>query len=252
MGVLNLFDLRNKVALVTGGSRGIGFQMAEALGEMGAKVAVTARKQDELEVACAHLAARDIPCLAVSNDLADFTSIPSLVDAVLGKWQSIDILVNNAGMQLGRLRGGASGCRVAQGDGPQCRRAVLPRARGRQALDDPRRGGKIVNIASIAGLTGNSPNWGLSTVGYNTSKGALLSMTRALAAEWGRSDIQRERHLPRLLPVEDEQRIAWAASKRSCASAPRWVAWGARRISKAPQCSSRPKRRGTSQGRPSS
>ena len=50
MGVLNLFDLRNKVALVTGGSRGIGFQMAEALGEMGAKVAVTARKQDELEV----------------------------------------------------------------------------------------------------------------------------------------------------------------------------------------------------------
>ena len=64
----------------------------------------------------------------------------------------------------------------------------------------PRRGGKIVNIASIAGLTGNSPNWGLSTVGYNTSKGALFSMTRALAAEWGRYNINVNAICPGFFP----------------------------------------------------
>src|SRR3954467_13324395 len=97
MGVRELFDLSGKVALVTGGSRGLGLQMAEALGEMGAKVAITARKTDELAEAQAHLGKLGIDCLTISNDLAQFDQIPGMVDQVLARFGTIDILVNNAG-----------------------------------------------------------------------------------------------------------------------------------------------------------
>ena len=76
MGVRELFDLKDKIAIVTGGSRGIGLQMAEALGEMGARVAITARKQDELVEARKHLAGLGVDCLTIARDLADFASVP--------------------------------------------------------------------------------------------------------------------------------------------------------------------------------
>src|SRR5215472_14737467 len=97
MSTRNLFDLGGKVAIVTGGSRGIGLQMAEALGEMGARVAITARKQAELDEARGHLSRLGVDCLTVARDLADFASIPAIINAVLARWQRIDILVNNAG-----------------------------------------------------------------------------------------------------------------------------------------------------------
>src|SRR6185295_4590046 len=100
-GVRKLLDLACKVAIVTGGSRGIGLQMAEALGEMGAKVAITARKQDELDAARSHLEREGIACLTIASDLADFATIAAVVDAVLDKWQAVDILVNNAGCSWG-------------------------------------------------------------------------------------------------------------------------------------------------------
>ena len=97
MSVRNLLDLSGKIALVTGGSRGIGLQMAAGLGEMGARVALTARKQDELDAARAQLEAGGIECLTVAGDLSDAASIASAVDAVLGAWKQIDVVVNNAG-----------------------------------------------------------------------------------------------------------------------------------------------------------
>src|SRR5712691_3778545 len=98
-----LFDLGEKVALVTGGSRGIGFQMAEALGEMGAKLAISARKQSELDAASAALNANNIEVLTVANDLgaASPSAAESLVGAVLDRYGKIDILVNNAGTAWG-------------------------------------------------------------------------------------------------------------------------------------------------------
>src|SRR5512141_2432384 len=101
MNVKQLFDLSGKVALVTGGSRGLGLQMAEALGEMGAKIAVTARKQGELDEASAHLSGQGIEVLTVAGDLSRFDSIPGMVDRVVGKYGTIDILVNNAGTTWG-------------------------------------------------------------------------------------------------------------------------------------------------------
>jgi NAD(P)-dependent dehydrogenase (short-subunit alcohol dehydrogenase family) len=189
MGVRQLLDLTGKVAVVTGGSRGIGLQMAEALGEMGARVALTARKQDELDEACRHLAALRIDAHAVAGDLSAFASIPAMVDAIEARCGPVDILVNNAGCNW------AAPAEDYPDDGWRKVMSLnidaqffLTREIGRRHMI-PRRGGKIVNIASIAGLFGNPPGWQMQTIAYNASKGALVNLTRALASEWGRYNI---------------------------------------------------------------
>lgn len=200
MTVRNLLDLSNKVALVTGGSRGIGLQMAEALGEMGARVAITARKQDELDDARAHLEGMRIECLTVAGDLADFAAIPGIVDAVLSRWGQIDILVNNAGCNWAAPAEDYpnEGWRKVMDlnvDAP----FFLSREVGKRTMI-PRKSGKIIHIASIAGLYGNPPEWGMQTLAYNTSKGALVNMTRALAAEWGKYNINVNAICPGFFP----------------------------------------------------
>jgi NAD(P)-dependent dehydrogenase (short-subunit alcohol dehydrogenase family) len=200
MSVRDLLDLSGKVAVVTGGSRGIGLQMAEALGEMGARVAITARKQDELDEARAHLEGMDVECLRVAGDLSQFAAIPAMVDAVLNPWGQIDILVNNAGCNW------AAPAEDYPDDG--WRKVMnlnidaaffLSREIARRAMI-PRRCGKIVNIASIAGLFGNPPDWAMETIAYNTSKGALIQMTRSLAAEWGEHNINVNAICPGFFP----------------------------------------------------
>ena len=200
MGVKDLFDLRGKVAVVTGGSRGIGLQMAEALGEMGARVAITARKAEELEEARAHLAALGIDCLCVQGDLAQFAMIPALVDAVLAAWGHIDILVNNAGCNWAAPAENYpdEGWRKVMSLNIDAQ-FFLAREIGRRSMI-PRQNGKIVNIASIAGLFGNPPAWEMETIAYNTTKGALVQLTRALAAEWGRYNINVNAICPGFFP----------------------------------------------------
>jgi gluconate 5-dehydrogenase len=187
MCVKQLFDLRGKVALVTGGSRGLGLQMAAALGEMGAKVAITARKGEELKAAQAHLEQLGIQVLAVVSDLSKFAQIPGLVDQVLAAFGPIDILVNNAG---------ASWSAPAEDHPAEAWNKVMDlninamfflcQEVGRRCML-PRRSGKIINIASIAGLLGNPAD--MTTLAYNTSKGAAITFTRTLASEWGRHNI---------------------------------------------------------------
>ena len=200
MSVRSLLDLSGRTALVTGGSRGIGLQMASALGEMGARIALSARKQDELDAASAQLEAQGIECLTVAGDLSDAASIASAVDAVLGAWKQIDIVVNNAGTNWAA---------PAEDYPDESWRKVLDlnvdaafflsREVARRSMI-PRRTGKIVNIASIAGLLGNPPDWAMYTVAYNTSKGALIAMTRTLAAEWGRHNINVNAICPGFFP----------------------------------------------------
>jgi gluconate 5-dehydrogenase len=200
MGVKQLFDLRDKVAVVTGGSRGLGLSMAQALGEMGARVALVARKADELEAARTTLAALGIDCLVVAGDLAVPATSPRVVDAVMQHWGQIDILVNNAGANW------AAPAEDYPDDGWRKVMALnvdaqfaLARAVGKRSMI-PRRSGKIINIASIAGLFGNPPAWEMQTIAYNTSKGALVNLTRALAAEWGRYNINVNAICPGFFP----------------------------------------------------
>ncbi len=205
MKVQELLSLEGKVALITGGSRGIGLQMAEALGEMGAKVALSARKQAELDEAKAHFDQLGIPCLTVRNDLSDFASIPALVDAILAHYGQIDVLVNNAGCSWG----------APAEDHPDeawhkvinldvSAQFFISREVGKRSMI-PRKSGKIINIASIAGLGGNVPHWGMGTIGYNTAKGALVNFTRALAAEWGKYNIQVNAICPGFFPTKLSQ-----------------------------------------------
>src|SRR6266496_1509719 len=101
MSVKQLFDLGGRTALVTGGSRGLGLQIAEALGEMGARVALTARKRDELEAAAAHLRGRGVHAVPLVCDMANAAAIPPIVDEAIAALGPIDILVNNAGATWG-------------------------------------------------------------------------------------------------------------------------------------------------------
>ena len=183
MSVKQLFDIEGKVALITGGSRGLGLQIAEALGEMGGKVAITARKQPELDEARRHLEAKGIEVLTITGNLAQFDTIPGLVDQVLARFGTIDILVNNAGATWGA---------PAEDYPDEAWNKVMDlninavfhlcREVGKRVMI-PKRAGKIINVASAAGLRGTAK--GVSTIAYNTSKAAAVNFSRTLACEWG-------------------------------------------------------------------
>lgn len=182
MALKELFDLSGKTALITGGSRGLGLQIAEALGEYGARVVLTARKQNELDEALAHLGGLGITASVYANDLGDFGSLDPLVERVVSEVGEIDILVNNAGATWGAptvehpldawmkvMNVNINGTFVLTQS--VLRRCMLPRGWGR-----------IINVASVAGLQGNDPNM-TPTLAYNTSKGGLVNFTRALSSE---------------------------------------------------------------------
>jgi NAD(P)-dependent dehydrogenase (short-subunit alcohol dehydrogenase family) len=185
MSVKELFDISGKAALITGGSRGLGLQMAEALGEMGAKVMITARKPAELEEAATRLKKSGIEALTVVNDLSKFETIPGLVEQVLEIFGDIDILVNNVGTTWGAPAEDypAEGWHKVMNLNINAM-FFLTQEVGKRCMIR-KCAGKIVNIASVAGLRGNS--LAMTTIAYNTSKGAVVNFTRALAAEWGRS-----------------------------------------------------------------
>lgn len=180
--VQQLFNLQGKTALVTGGSRGLGLQMAQALGEAGARLVLTSRKAQDLEAAAAELQAQGIDAQWIAADCAKEEDILRLVAETVQRVGPIDILVNNAGASWGAP---AESHPVAAWD-----KVMNLNIRGYFLLSQAvanagmlARGGRIINLASIAGLGGNPIE--MKTIAYNTSKGAVLNFTRALAAEWG-------------------------------------------------------------------
>jgi NAD(P)-dependent dehydrogenase (short-subunit alcohol dehydrogenase family) len=197
--VQQLFDLTGKTALVTGGSRGLGLQIAEALGEQGAKIVLTSRKQSDLDEAVAHLKKRGIAAHAIAADLSQESAIAPLVAQTLDKLNHIDILINNAGATWGAP---AEDHPVEAWDKVMNLNIrsifLLSQAVGKQSMI-PRQYGRIVNVASIAGLAGNPPGT-MATIAYNTSKGAVVNFTRALAGEWGRYGITVNALAPGFFP----------------------------------------------------
>ncbi|MGO4476194.1 SDR family oxidoreductase [Massilia sp. 2TAF26] len=197
--VRELFSLEGKTAVVTGGSRGLGLQMAEALGEQGARVLVAARKQAELDEACAHLAARGIEACSIAADLSDEAAIGGFAEEALRRLGQVDILVNNAGATWGAP---AEEFPVEAWDKVMNLNVrsvfLLCQAFGRLSMI-PRGRGRIVNIASIAGLGGNPPGT-MQTIAYNSSKAAVINFTRTLAGEWGRYGITVNAIAPGFFP----------------------------------------------------
>ncbi|PUE08738.1 gluconate 5-dehydrogenase [Limnohabitans sp. T6-5] len=196
--VQQLFDLTGQVALVTGGSRGLGLQMAHALGEAGAKIMLSSRKAADLEDAAAELQAAGIDARWIAADCAKEEDLRRLAAETVERMGPIDILINNAGASWGAP---AEDHPVEAWD-----KVMNLNVRGYFILSQevaklsmiPRGKGRILNVASIAGLAGNPLE--MKTIAYNTSKGAVINFTRALAGEWGEHGITVNAICPGFFP----------------------------------------------------
>ena len=185
--VQDLFDLTGRVAIVTGGSRGIGKEMAEALAEAGASLMLCARRAEWLDKTVAEFREKGFTAEGRLCDVTEPDQVQAVVDATLKTFGSVDILVNNAGISWGAmpeempldkwqkvLDVNLTGC------------FLFAQAAGRVMLTQG--SGSIINIASIAGIT-SSAN-GPFYAGYVASKAGLIGLTRELAASWGRRGIR--------------------------------------------------------------
>jgi len=214
--IQNLFDLTGKKALITGGSRGLGLQMAQALGEAGAKVVISSRKAADLEEAVMALQDRGIDARWIAADAGKPEDIQRLADETLERVGDVDILVNNAGATWGA---------PAQDHPLDAWDKVMNlNVRGYFLLSQaiakssmiPRKQGRIINVASIAGLGGN-PAF-MQTIAYNTSKGAVVNFTRALACEWGHLGIRVNAIAPGFFPSKMTAGLIGAVGEENMAS----------------------------------
>ena len=196
--IQKLFDLTGKTALVTGGSRGLGLQIAESLGEAGARILLTSRKAADLEEAAAHLKARGIDALWVAADASQPDEITRVAADAMQRMGNVDILVNNAGATWGAR---AEDYPLEAWDKVMNLNIrsifLMSQAIGKQSMI-PRRQGRIINVASIAGLSGAGPD--IQYIAYGTSKGAVVNFTRTLAGEWGHYGINVNALAPGFFP----------------------------------------------------
>lgn len=195
-----LFNLTGKTALITGGSKGLGFQIAETASALGANIILLARKHEELEIAAETLRAKGAQVKAIPFDLQKLNLIPDMVSEAALAFGPIDILVNNAGTSWAAP---AQDYPLKAWEKVMTLNVTVPFLLSQEIAKTmmiPRRSGKIVNIASIGGLRGNRPDLGMYTIAYNTSKAALINLSRALASEWGKYDINVNTLCPGFFP----------------------------------------------------
>jgi NAD(P)-dependent dehydrogenase (short-subunit alcohol dehydrogenase family) len=198
VNVKELFDLTGRVAIVSGGSMGLGLQMAEGLAEMGASLVICARKKERCEEATESLRNHGVRAMALGCDVKDKASIAQVVEETLAKFGRIDILVNNAGVSWGAS--------VEEMTLEQWDKVLSTNLTGTflfcQAVDKAmisQGSGKIINIASVAGLRGASSD--LQAIGYHASKGGVVAFTKDLACKCAPHNIQVNAIAPGWFPT---------------------------------------------------
>jgi len=214
VNVKQLFDLTGRVAIVTGGSIGLGRQMAEGLAEMGADLVLCAREKERCYQAAEELQQLGVKAIALGCDVKNPDSIQEMVEATLSQFGRIDVLINNAGISWGapveemRLEDwnkvietnltGTFLCAQAVG------RVMIRQGRGENGAGR-NSAGKIINIASVAGL-GGAPTE-LPAIGYHASKGGVISFTKDLACKWASHNIQVNAIAPGWFPTHMSNRV---------------------------------------------
>jgi len=198
MNSRELFDLTGRAAIVTGGSTGLGRQMAEGLAEMGANLVLCARKKERCEHAAAELAALGVKILALGCDVRNANDIQKVVEATAATFGKIDILINNAGASWGapveemRLE---HWNKVIETN--LTGTFLFSQAAGKFMI--PQRRGKIINIASVAGMRGAPPEF--QAIGYHASKGGVITFTKDLACKWAKHNINVNAIAPGWFPT---------------------------------------------------
>ncbi len=203
MNVKELFDLNGRTAIVTGGGRGLGEQIAEGLAEAGANVVVCSRKEENCKEVSEKLNEKGIQSIALKCDITNPSDIENVVDQTLQKFGRIDILVNNSGASWGApvdempLEAFQKVLNVNV-VGTFLMSQAVGKIMAKQQY------GKIINIASVAGLKGSDPSF-MDAIGYNTSKGGVLSFTKDLAVKWGSRGIYVNAIAPGFFPTKMSQ-----------------------------------------------
>ena len=187
----NLFNLKGKVALVTGGNGGLGLGMALGLAEAGANIAIAARNPDKTSDAIKQIEGVGVRAISVPTDVTKETDIESMISQTLDKLGQIDILVNNSGVTMRKEPEDLSGdewdhvlnvnlraCFLAS-------KTVYPHMRDRGS-------GKIINIGSMTSIFGG----GGSGAPYSSSKGGIVQLSKSLAVAWAKDNIQSNAILP--------------------------------------------------------
>lgn len=200
MHVSELFSLKGKVAIVTGGGRGLGEQIAVGFAEVGANVVVCSRRVAACEEVSQKLKEIGVESLALKCDITNPEDVKNVVNQTVEKFGRIDILVNNSGASWGApaeempLEAWQKVMNVnVTGT------FLMSQTAGKVMLEQG--SGKIINIASVAGLKGSNPKV-MDAIGYNTSKGAVITFTKDLAAKWGPRGIYVNAIAPGFFPTK--------------------------------------------------
>jgi gluconate 5-dehydrogenase len=197
-----LFDLSGRVAIITGGSIGLGRQMAEGLAEMGAHLALCARKKERCEQAAEELKKLGVKALGLACDVKNPDQVREVVEKTVSQFGHVDILINNAGT--------AWGAPIEEMKLEHWNKVLETNLTGTflfsQAVGKfmiPQRRGKIINIASVAGMRGAPPEF--QAIGYHASKGGVIAFTKDLACKWGVHNIQVNAIAPGWFPTHMSQ-----------------------------------------------
>ncbi|MFB7640173.1 SDR family NAD(P)-dependent oxidoreductase [Peribacillus butanolivorans] len=180
---MSRFDLSERVAIVTGGSKGLGSGMAYALAEQGADIVIVSRNQAEGELVAAKIRSMGRKSMALSVDVQDISSINEMVETVTKEFGRIDILINNAGVGITKFA-----LEVTEEEWDKVvdtnLKGVFFCAQAVARVMKEQKYGKIINISSLAGVKGSN-----AMAPYCASKAGVINLTRALAKEWARFNI---------------------------------------------------------------
>lgn len=199
MHIFDLFKLEGKTAIVTGGGRGLGAQIAKGFAEAGANVVVCSRKLETCEEMSEEIKQLGVDSLALKCDVTNPEDVSRVVEKTVEKFGTIDILVNNSGATWAApveempleawnkvMNVNVTGT------------FLMSQEVGKVMIKQKR--GKIINIASVAGLMGTPPI--MQTIGYSTSKGAVITFTKELAVKWGKYNINVNAIAPGFFPTK--------------------------------------------------